>query len=317
MSECIRKNEKLNHPMQQANISFTSDIMCNKAQNEACKTRASYNYNAVFKQVKHLLQNCDYCVGNLETPFDGENAGFSEEMYSFNTPDLFAVNLFQPQETLPGSIHLLNNAEQIAKEVEELYLQHNMVYEEKIKRYLAQLEKDIHNCRKGGADFVFMIMQSEGQYNPVPDAYTEYLVKKIGQTDTDMIIGHHPHVVHKFEYKNGNFPVAYSLGNFAFTPEQSPESCKNPISNTGLVFNVELKKKHKNTEISQLSFSVTRSTIQKDGKAVVVPMFDLINETNDKELCDNFIEDNQYVVNTFLGYPLDSPVRNQKDYKIK
>ena len=385
-------------------IKFTGDIMSNMAQNEACRIGGGYGYDEVFERVKPLLSDCDYCVGNLETPLAGEKAGYSGKLYSFNTPDEFAgtlrsagfdmlatannhcldrgykglvrtldvldgegiehtgtykareardepfvrdingislgfvsytygtnafanrcfltkgqrhaVNLFQPQETLPGSVNLLAGHDRIAQEMENLFRPRSRVFREQIKPRLEQFSDDVAECRRHGAEFVVAIMHSGGQYNPVPDPYTEYIVSMIIESGADMIIGHHPHVVHRLEFRMGR-PVVYSLGNFSFTPSQSPESRKNPISSVSLVLSAELVRTGSGVKVDKLRFNTTCSVEREDGKSVVVPMYELINETGDKARKSLYKEMNQNVVNTFLKRPRDVPVRNLNEYRVQ
>ena len=74
-------------------IKFTGDIMCQIAQNEACHTNGAYCYAPVFAKAMDTLADCDFLVGNLETPLAGPEQRYSYERYSFNTPDAFAYAL--------------------------------------------------------------------------------------------------------------------------------------------------------------------------------------------------------------------------------
>lgn len=390
--------------LSKATLNFTGDIMADINQNNACKTGDGFDYNKIFKAVSAHLWDADYCVGNLETPIAGESYGYSEKLYSFNTPkeflgslknagfnmlttannhcldrgiqgllktienleeydfdhigtykseadrnqpfirningikiafvnytygtnafvnhcflkenERFAINLFQPQETRPGSIHLLNNAEKISNDVIKLYYQPNSFVEEVETSYLAKLSGDIKQCRHQGADFIFVIMHSGGQYNPAPDAYTEYLVQKITLAGADMIIGHHPHVVQQYTSKPKGIPVAYSLGNFSFTPEQSPESRDNPISATSIILKVELQKNDNKTKISKIQFVLSRSATQPDGKTLVLPLYDLIKENADPDSKKILLEENQYIVNQFRGLPENTRIDLRREYEI-
>ena len=292
--------------MKKIKLSFTGDIMCSMEQNQACKTTEGYDYSSVFEKASAVLSNCDYLVGNLETPLAGADMGYTNEQYSFNTPlqfakelrslgfnllstannhcldreiqglfntidvldDLkishlgtykdtksrdkcfvreingikiafiaytygtnafynhvfltkdqqYAVNLTQPQETLDGAVHLLDGFDEIQKNVDCLYNDKNIIYQTKIKGYLDKIEEDVENCRLQGAEFIVFIMHSGGQYNETPDPYTLMLAEHIRKIKVDIIVGHHPHVIHECRVIDG-CPVVYSLGNFTCTPE--------------------------------------------------------------------------------------------------
>lgn len=70
-------------------ISFIGDIMCEKPLLQAARTDEGYNFHPVFEQAKELFNDTDYVVGNLETVCAGEKAGYTDHIYSFNTPDSF------------------------------------------------------------------------------------------------------------------------------------------------------------------------------------------------------------------------------------
>lgn len=74
-------------------ISFTGDIMCEKPLLRAACQNGKYNFSYVFENISSLLQESNAVVGNLETVFAGEKSGYTKELYSFNTPDNFAVEM--------------------------------------------------------------------------------------------------------------------------------------------------------------------------------------------------------------------------------
>ena len=53
----------------------------------------------------------------------------------------YMVNLYQPEETLEGSIHLLNSNEQIKEDVDRLYHTKNDTFDNILKPYLDQLKR--------------------------------------------------------------------------------------------------------------------------------------------------------------------------------
>ncbi|MEA5015595.1 MAG: CapA family protein [Candidatus Limiplasma sp.] len=70
-------------------MQFTGDILCQIPQTRACATAHGPDYRPVFAPIKTLLRDCDYLVGNLETPIAGETLGYSDRLYQFNTPVAF------------------------------------------------------------------------------------------------------------------------------------------------------------------------------------------------------------------------------------
>ena len=74
-------------------ITFTGDIMCGMAQNNACYVDGRYSYKRVFSPIRGFLKESDYVVGNLETPIAGKNKGYTNEEGLFNTPEEFVSDL--------------------------------------------------------------------------------------------------------------------------------------------------------------------------------------------------------------------------------
>ena len=69
-------------------ISFLGDILCQLPFLRAAQKRGNDFYTA-FEGLQPLLQDSDYVVANLETPIAGEEAGYTNDVYSFNTPSEF------------------------------------------------------------------------------------------------------------------------------------------------------------------------------------------------------------------------------------
>lgn len=69
-------------------ISFLGDILCQLPFLKAAQKRGNDFYTA-FEGLQPLLQDSDYVVANLETPIAGEEAGYTKDIYSFNTPAAF------------------------------------------------------------------------------------------------------------------------------------------------------------------------------------------------------------------------------------
>ena len=71
-------------------ITFLGDIMCEEPLLRASKKKNHYDFTPVFAGCKSLFSGSDLVVGNLETIFAGKKAGYTDSLFSFNTPDGFA-----------------------------------------------------------------------------------------------------------------------------------------------------------------------------------------------------------------------------------
>lgn len=67
-------------------IQFTGDILCQACQTTACQTADGPDYTPVLAAIRDRLADCDYLVGNLETPVAGAALGYTDRLYQFNTP---------------------------------------------------------------------------------------------------------------------------------------------------------------------------------------------------------------------------------------
>ena len=82
---------------------------------------------------------------------------------------------------------------------------------EEISGILKELDK-----AKESHDLVIVCLHSGGQFNEIPGAYTEALVKRL-TGHADIIAGHHPHVVQRLS-RDRDFLCAYSLGSLNMSP---------------------------------------------------------------------------------------------------
>lgn len=382
---------------QKASLSFTGDILCHREQLAACRTDSGFEFRPILEPAAEVLAAADFLVGNLETLFAGKEAGYTSELYSFNTPDDFArmlasagfdlvstannhcldrelpglkrtldvldregishtgtarspeerervclreingirtaflsctygtnsfangiflredeeyaVNLLQPQETRPGAIHLLDSPEKIA---EAMRLNRTREYP---PPQLEQLRAQIRNCREADADFVIVLLHCGGQYNPLPDPFTEFIANQLRLFGADLIVGNHPHVVQKADLAGGAL-LFYSLGNFAGYPGESPESRKNPISETSLLLTVELEKADGVTRATRAAYRLMRSVVRGDGRAVAVPVDQLIRQESDPRKRSIYANDLRIAVNAFLDRPPETPVEPAESYPL-
>ena len=382
-------------------LTFTGDIMCQIPQNSACRTADGYDYARVFRYAGGLLRGGDYLVGNLETPFAGPEAQYSNAMYAFNTPIEFArelkrqgfdlvstannhcmdrhieglyatlanldgvglnhvgtyrtpqeretpfireiggirvgfisytygtnafahhiflapgeehaVNLFMPEETLEGSIHLLDE-DKIPGLVRAYYREPSQVYDRCIAPFIERMRGDVARCRRAGAEFIVFLMHSGGQYNRLPEDYTLCLAEIIRSCGVDLIVGHHPHVIHPMRVEQG-VPTAYSLGNFTWTPNFSPVGALTRAEYSS-VLRVSLEKGEGGVRVGGARFAIARSVFDWDGATTVVPVTTLLTQMQDEADRRRVLEDLRFSVNMFRDAPEDTPVEPQDWYDI-
>ncbi|MBP1746653.1 MAG: putative capsule biosynthesis protein [Deltaproteobacteria bacterium] len=71
-------------------ISFVGDILCQRWLLKAAKKKdGSFDFTHVFQNMKDIFAASDYVVGNLETVCAGKKNRYTNDLYSYNSPDSF------------------------------------------------------------------------------------------------------------------------------------------------------------------------------------------------------------------------------------
>lgn len=115
---------------------------------------------------------------------------------------------------------------------------------------IEQAVTDIKEARKL-ADFVVISLHWGNEYETTHNRNQEKVAKALIDAGAQLIIGHHPHVVQSVEEYKGGY-IAYSLGNFVFDQNFSPDTKKS------LTLKVILKDK-KISQVEQIKIGFTSS----------------------------------------------------------
>ncbi len=275
-----------------------------------------------FEGLKRTLDTLDRIglphIGTARTPEEraevcireigGMRIGFLAYTYGTNAfahhhflPDGhdWAVNLFQPEETLEGAVNLLVNDRKIAAQVNELYRMENPLFRTRIQPRLERLRSDAARCRAAGAEFIILLMHSGGQYNSFPDAYSRTLEKEMRNMDIDAIVGHHPHVVHPCEVLAGR-PVAWSLGNFCCTPSDL-RGISHFASDYSVVLHLHLQRAEDSGKVEwkKMTFSISKNVVTPGGIAVPFRVDELMSSCTDWKSRDCLAKDVEVIANVF------------------
>ena len=84
-----------------------------------------------------------------------------------------------------------------------------------------EYRKQAEYLRSIGCAAVITVMHAGTEYASEPDGYQNQIVNLALECGTDLVIGHHPHVVQGYEIRDG-IPVVYSLGNCVFGGNTNP-----------------------------------------------------------------------------------------------
>ena len=85
-----------------------------------------------------------------------------------------------------------------------------------------RFREQIETLKKAGCAVVVTVMHAGREYRHTPNVYQKRMAGKAVRYGSDLVIGHHPHVVQGYEIIDG-VPVVYSLGNCVFGGNVSPD----------------------------------------------------------------------------------------------
>lgn len=75
-------------------VTFTGDIIISPEQLSAIyNAKGKYDFDCIFENIRESFNDSDLLVGNLETPLAGEELGYTNHKWSFNTPASLAKSL--------------------------------------------------------------------------------------------------------------------------------------------------------------------------------------------------------------------------------
>ncbi len=241
--------------------------------------------------------------------FDGLKVAFVNYTYGTNAfahhrflEHPYMVNLFQPEETKKGSIHLLDPNEQIGEHVKRIYGEKTDEYD-CVKPYLEQLKGDIQRAKKE-ADYVIAVLHCGGQHNPEVDPYTKHLFSLVKEFGADMIVGNHPHIIQPCDRTDGYLTV-YSYGNFMYHPMLDVKRELDPQYNAVLHITLE---KENGKVTAKKQFGLYKVVYEKD-ELYAADTYDLYKESGDEQLKQDVL----FFANLFAGERLYDEVQEYYD----
>lgn len=388
--------------MHKNRITFTGDIMCEKPLLKAKKSKGDLNFDSVFSALSNEFSKSDEVIGNLETVFAGKENKFTDELFSFNTPDSFLESMHRNGITMVTTANnhildrgieglnitidkleqlgiknvgtyksnrrpfetilldglkigivaytygtntadngiILNSEDEFrvnmlknqSKELENfkktlksntfrgkvskiirkfttfeqrytfkkrLGMSVSRIYQDHLdksdvyKPYMDQLQNDIDQAKKQN-DIVIVLLHSGGQFNREVGSYTKHIVELISGYGVDIIVGHHPHVIQKYEKVNDTY-VFYSLGNYSISPSSVYLPDKN-LPEYGILLHLIID----SAQDYSFTFSIIKMIEDTKGDLSVINVSELSKNLNDQEY-ENLKKDVLDCYNTFLN----------------
>ena len=219
----------------------------------------------------------------------------------------YMVNLTQPEETLDGAIQMLESAETIERLTKEYYDENSEKYKTVLKPYLDKIAEDIAKAKEK-SDVVIFALHSGGQYNALPEAYTEMLMNFIYGAGADLIVGNHPHIIQPCTYRSDGKPNVYCLGNTFYSVSYALKNrTECPVDKT---YSIMLYVYLKDGKIDEITFSPLKLVLAEDDKKTVVQdAYKLVKVGKAEE------SEVLRIANYFAGY--DKFATLMKDYPLK
>ena len=219
----------------------------------------------------------------------------------------YCINLFQEQELHGKAIRWLYQNKSfpvraVRKVLGKLHLfQFNRpVYERRefSPRRMRAYRNAMRRLRQDGAEFIFALLHTGGQYNERPTPLTKWICRKSLAFGADCVIANHEHVVHGFDrrgMRRGRL-CFYSLGN-CFSSSGITEEPFGKRSNCSAAVSVEFERGGGR----RYSITILSSVASPDGKITVMPMHRLISACGDETEKRRLLDDYSAVMNAVFG----------------
>lgn len=193
----------------------------------------------------------------------------------------YMVNLFQPEETRPGSVHLLNHRSTVAADVARIYDPASPEFPI-VQPYLEQLRGDLRRAKEQ-ADFVVMLMHCGGQYQIEVDAYTHLIADTVKEAGADIIIGHHQHILQRSEHRDG-FLTTFSLGNLLSDPVKCRDEYRFTDHEFGAVVDLTLRRSGDGSITAEKSFRIYTTVLDCHDMPQIRNAYEVAMHTGDSGL---------------------------------
>lgn len=196
-----------------------------------------------FSGVRQVFENDDVTVINLENVFYDSESHKAQKTYNFRGPTAFTEILTQGSVELsflgnnhtmdyglPGfesTVHALeagghnwfavtdHSVKTWIYEKDGIKVGFTGLYFSYWIRGLDRVKDSLQQLKDAGCDVIVAVMHGGGEYAPRHGSNMERLAKFLIKYGANLVVGHHPHVLHGVEVHEGA-SIVYSLGNFSF-----------------------------------------------------------------------------------------------------
>lgn len=206
----------------------------------------------------------------------------------------YMVNLIQPEETLPGSIHLLLPYSTIGARLREIYLDRGEEYP-LVVPYLERLQNDIARAKRE-ADYVIVLMHNGGQNITEIDPYSAYIAERVKEWGADLIVGNHQHVIQPSEYKDGYLKI-FCLGNLIYDQRVAGDGWHVDTPVYSAVYHLDLARDADGNIKAKHSFSIYMTVTDESGLPALIDAYDVYRTLDEAYLRTDLV----HYANLFAG----------------
>ncbi|MCX2716871.1 CapA family protein [Helicobacter sp. MIT 21-1697] len=217
------------------------------------------DYGYFFAKVKHILENDDMTLANLEGPLTTYSGDRLIKPFAFKGDPSYvkilkkgsveAVNIAN-NHTRDYGIKGFEDTQTHLKNAQIFYSGEGIlsIYEIKGKKIgmaghrgwsvavKKQVKEEIAALRQKGADIVIFTFHWGEEREHYPNATQKEIGRFAIDNGADIVIGHHPHVLQGIEEYKGK-KIIYSLGNFVYGGAKNPADKDSIIYQVRFVFN--------------------------------------------------------------------------------
>ncbi len=256
---------------EQIRIILVGDVMLNRGVEHMIEKEGSGNFKFPFWKIADYLNKADIVFGNLESPISdkGEKVG---SIYSFRAePEAIDGLTFAGFDVMSvannhafdyGWAALKDTLERL-KEAGIDYVGIDSPVVKEIKgtkiaflaytnsglaswgigwadwNNLEEIKKQVQETKEK-ADILIVSLHAGEEYQEKPNQFQVDLSKMAVEAGTDLVVGHHAHVIQPCEKYGGGF-ICYGLGNFVFDQGFSEETMQGLLLEV-LIENGKIKK---------------------------------------------------------------------------
>ena len=321
-------------------ISFTGDLMC---ELPLLRLHKKGDFSGIAMPLKDIY-NSSYVVSNLETVFAGKKAGYTKDVYSFNSPDSFIKVVKEAQIDLVSTAnnHCLDRGvkglERTIQILEENGIEHTGTFCRRLEENF--LIKELNGIRIGFVSYTYgtnyginknkLNEKDEYRVNLLKPQDVGYMARQgvfnklkdtLFRTETRIklkkFLGMSYNHVRSDYIQNGDIDesylsdgkfTAFSLGNYLISPNSVYI-----LNDNSPEFSIVLHVYIREGCVEKLTFSVAYINFNEEKETRI---FDSYEYAQNHYISQKYVNDISKICSIFSGIQFDNSFTLQKEYQL-